>query len=70
MKRHPIQKEITITPEMVEAGEMALSCSGSDELASAPLETTSRYAIEVFEAMARAGGYHTTVVKFRRRITM
>jgi hypothetical protein len=53
---------------MVAAGEMALSCSGSEELALASLEATSRYAVEVFEAMARAGGYHTTVVKSRRHI--
>jgi hypothetical protein len=68
VRRQAGAKEIAITPEMVEAGEFALSCCGSEELALAPLETTSRYAVEVFEAMARAGGYHTTVVKSQRHI--
>jgi hypothetical protein len=59
-------REIAITPEMVEAGQIALSLS--EELALASVETTTMYAVEVFSAMARAGEYRTIVVRSRRRM--
>jgi len=58
---------IEITDEMVAAGVEVLETSGAGDLTLEPAEKVAKYAAEVFEAMARRGGYRVSLSRLIQR---